>query len=125
MKKTILLFILVASLASCKKGDTGTPGTNGTNGNANVQTTIFTNESFYYNTGGDYTLDVTVPAITQDVIDKGSVSVYWRLGSGYNWNMLPSTREGVDVDYSLQKVVLWAKTMLPPHDVKVVVIPAN
>jgi hypothetical protein len=80
------------TLASCaKKGDTGPAGpagTNGTNGNANVVSSTITSSNWVYNSPS-WGITFTYPAITQNIIDKGAVLVYMKVGQAYN--QLPLT----------------------------------
>ena len=86
-------FALVCGLlfTGCKKGDTGPAGpagTNGTNGNANVVSSSITSSNWVYSSPS-WGISFTYPAITQDIIDKGAVLVYLKVGSAYN--QLPLT----------------------------------
>lgn len=98
--KTILALCLVAGaiLTGCKKGDkgdigpqgpAGTNGTNGTNGNANVVGQTFTVTAWTQSSPSYYT-NISVPSITQLIVDKGAVLVYMSNGSG-GWTQLPLT----------------------------------
>ena len=115
MKKTKKLFstILVSGLGltclmftSCKKGDTGPAGpagTNGTNGVANIQTSSVTstNGSWSYDATEDsYNATISYPAITQEVVDRGTVQVYIGNSSGTSWAALPFAY--FDLQYSYE-----------------------
>jgi hypothetical protein len=92
MKKKFYLALIImaafATLNGCKKGDTGpagTNGTNGTNGNVNVLSKPFslTSSSWgnligTFGTAGCYfKTDIADADITQDVVNKGAVLVYY------------------------------------------------
>jgi hypothetical protein len=88
MKAIVLLLFEVAlfSFAACtKQGPAGAPGTPGPQGNANVQSIVFSGQSFLANTP----LKFTVPAITQTILDSGSVNIYARTSGATDWVTLP------------------------------------
>ena len=108
MKKTIFKTAVVLLTAiitiSCSKdgatgpagatgmaGTNGANGTNGTNGNANVigTNTVSVLPSNWINNGGStsWSTTLTAPAITQAIVDKGTVSVFFQLGT--EWVALP------------------------------------
>jgi len=97
MKKTSLLLMVAATLLfSCAKdgkdglpGPSGATGANGIDGNANViATNTFTTASNNWFASGLYFYaDLTVNAITQDVVNSGAVFVYEQ--NGANWAALP------------------------------------
>ncbi|MBP6755283.1 MAG: hypothetical protein KA210_03985 [Bacteroidia bacterium] len=106
MKKTIFKSVVILLTAittlSCSEdgamgpagpaGANGTNGTNGTNGNANVigSTTVSVPPSNWINAGGtstSWSTTLTSQAITQAIVDKGSVSVFCQVGS--TWLALP------------------------------------
>jgi hypothetical protein len=67
-------------------GQNGAPGQNGQDGNANVQNFLLLNKSVTL-TG---LTRLSIPAITQDVVDQGLVLVYFRVtGSGNVYYALP------------------------------------
>jgi len=88
-KITILLLSLMIAISACQKGDTGdtgpagangTNGTNGLNGNANVSTVNFTVGPTGWQSNGAQTYvynNVSVPQITQSLIDSGLIIAYW------------------------------------------------
>jgi hypothetical protein len=94
MKKTIismtsviagLALTLGLTLTSCQKGDTGpagekgAAGTNGTNGVANIQTTTITlnGSAWTFDSAeNSYDATLTVPGITQSIMDKGTIQVF-------------------------------------------------
>ena len=114
MKKTILKSVVILLTAmitvSCSKdsaagetgpagptgatgptGPAGTNGTNGTNGNANVIGTnsVSVPPSNWFNSGDNtsWSTFLNVPAITQEIVDRGAVSVFFQLNT--SWIALP------------------------------------
>src|SRR5258708_5762734 len=84
--KTLATSIVAAALlfTGCKKGDTGPAGASGANGNANVQVTEITIQPSDWGAvipNYQYTKSFSVPAITQSVIDKGTVELQGASGS--------------------------------------------
>ncbi len=86
----------VSLFTSCKKGDTGpvgpsgqngTNGTNVTNGNANVVGTNSVIISNWALNSVVYNADITTVGITQDIVDRGLVSVLRKYVDG--WSPLP------------------------------------
>jgi hypothetical protein len=101
MKKNnfIIAVLLGITFASCQKGDTGptgsagtngsngtngssgtngTNGTNGVNGNANVQSIRFNVGTSGWTNYGTFGINnVSVPQITQAIIDSGLIISYW------------------------------------------------
>jgi hypothetical protein len=77
MKKMFLAFLsIVFLLSGC--GKDGAVGPQGPAGNANVSSTIFTvNPTEWVASGTTYRVSFTVPALTQAVLDRGSVQVYY------------------------------------------------
>lgn len=73
-------------------GIDGTNGVNGTDGNANVigSNTVTIYSSDWSNSSGVYSANITLGAITQSIIDKGTVLVYRKYGS--EWVLLPITK---------------------------------
>lgn len=115
MKKTIIAITSVfagiaitlsLTLSSCKKGDTGPAGpagSAGTNGVANIQTgTVTTNNATWSfdATDNSYNGTLTYAAITQAVIDKGTVQVFLGDGTGKEWGALPLSYGIVQYNYS-------------------------
>lgn len=69
-------------------GQDGSDGQNGQDGNANVTAYSFTAQPgdwFSFGTSGDvgygWAVNYSLSAITQDIVDKGTVLVYWNTGS--------------------------------------------
>jgi hypothetical protein len=108
MKKTFFktgLVLVIALLAmSCSKdgsdgaigatgatGANGSNGTNGTNGNANVigTNTVSVPPSSWTSSAGNtvWITTLSAVAITQTIVDRGTVSVFFQSGSG--WIALP------------------------------------
>ena len=71
------------------QGEPGTPGTS-------IQSFIFTNKAVTL-TG---TTQLQVPAITQDVVDKGVVLVYFRSTGTTAWYPLPYTEDDRTIKFS-------------------------
>lgn len=108
MKRTLKLFtatVLLLIAFSCKKnevGPQGPQGAQGAQGNANVQTTtikINANDWVAIVTNYQYAKTINLSAITQGIIDNGSVVVY-QSTDGASWGA-PSNPRYV---YSLGKV---------------------
>jgi hypothetical protein len=108
MKKTLFSFAILAMmfLVSCTKpgptgpeGPAGTNGTNGTNGNANVigTNTVALNSGNWSAIGSNFEATITAPAITQAIVDKGTIMVYEQFGS--YWVALPYTIGKLSVVY--------------------------
>jgi hypothetical protein len=112
MKKTLFSVAILAMmfLASCTKpgpigpagtagtngkdgtaGTNGTNGTNGINGNANVigTSTVALNSNSWTALGTYFGVALSVPAITQAIVDKGVVLVYEQ--DATYWRALPYT----------------------------------
>ncbi|MBK8585546.1 MAG: hypothetical protein IPN88_09005 [Bacteroidetes bacterium] len=98
-------------VAGCKKGDVGpagpagTNGTNGTNGidgNANVigtNSTIVTT-SMWALSSSFYVADITATGITQDIVDRGLVSVFRKYSDG--WTPLPDMNINNTTTYNFE-----------------------
>ncbi|MBL7933245.1 MAG: hypothetical protein JNL60_15170 [Bacteroidia bacterium] len=90
---SILMIGSATLLTNCKKGDTGpagAAGTNGKDGNANVKSQTSTNLTWTFNSSTlAYETNIAVPAITQDIVDKGAVLVY--LQEGNSSSQLPTS----------------------------------
>lgn len=143
IKKTTSLSALLAiliglTITACKKGDTGPAGpagANGTNGVANIQTSSVTtsNNSWTFdNTDNSYNATLTYAAITQAVIDRGTVQVFLGNGNGTEWAALPFAYGIVQYNYSYKVgqvfLTITLSTGLAPNNpggqqFKVVVIP--
>ena len=113
MKKVFYIFLFIAAVAfisSCSKegptgpqgpqgvegpqgpsGDQGIQGIPGQDGNANVHSytyDVFTSD--WNQVAPNYGVDLSVPEITQSILDDGAVLVYLSNGSG-GWMPLPYT----------------------------------
>jgi hypothetical protein len=88
--KSIFTGILVVGLFtfnSCVKD--GPVGPQGPQGNANVQSSAVTVTQWSWNTTYSYSsANITVPALTPDIVDRGAVMVYIYNGST-TWEALP------------------------------------
>ena len=82
MKKKSLLIcgIALMTIVGCTKE--GPQGPQGPTGNANVVSSTVSTSSWIYE-NPSWRLNLSYPAITQDIIDKGAVLVYMRVGSTY------------------------------------------
>lgn len=72
-------------------GTNGTNGTDGINGNANVigTSTVALNSNSWTAVGTYFGVEISVPAITQAIVDKGAVIVYEQDATW--WRALPYT----------------------------------
>ncbi len=61
-------------------GGTGATGATGATGTANVSYSDWVNVTFV-GSGSSYITNVTAPKLTQDILDKGDVHIYWKIGS--------------------------------------------
>lgn len=61
-------------------GTTGATGATGATGTANVSYSDWVNVTFV-GSGTSYIANVTAPKLTQDILDKGDVHIYWKIGS--------------------------------------------
>jgi hypothetical protein len=140
------LTILIAGLAltlstlfsSCKKGDTGPAGptgTNGTNGVANIQTSTVTTNNLSWvfdNTNNSFNATIIYAAITQAVVDKGTIQVFIGDGTSTQWEALPFAYSTFQYNYNYKLGQILISVTLsngnPPanpggQQYKVVVIP--
>jgi hypothetical protein len=80
--KIVAACLVTATLfTNCNKGDTGPAGADGTNGNANVKSQTSTNLNWTFNNATlQFETNISVPAITQDIVDRGAVLVYLQDG---------------------------------------------
>ena len=69
-----------ATGATGAKGDKGDTGATGATGTANVIYSDWTNVTFA-GSGTSYIANVTAPKLTQDILDKGNVNIYWKIGT--------------------------------------------
>lgn len=111
---TMVLLAIGLFFTACKKGDTGPQGpagTNGTNGVANIQTsTVTTNNSTwgFDNRDNSYNATLNYPAITQAVVDRGTVQVFISDGNGTEWLALPFSYGNIQYlfSYKLGQVLI-------------------
>jgi len=126
---------VVAGFSSCKKGDKGDTGPQGAQGNANVQTYSFTVASSSWTLiGNEYDATITVPALTQNVLDKGLVSVFTSADATH-WSGLPLSFQGREINFvlSLSTVSLvytldnGSSPSSPPNNnqFKVIIVPGS
>lgn len=110
-------------------GATGAAGATGATGatgaNSTVANYLFTNQTVFI-------IGLThfvVPAINQDIVDKGIVLVYFRnTGTTTQWNPLPYAESGNTLnlqDYGVGYIDLKANFTSPGLDIRVVVIPGT
>jgi len=99
MKTKLFLFASIAVfLTACKgeKGDTGPPGAQS---NANVQSfTVTVESSSWIQEPPVWKSNIDVSAITQSIIDHGTVSVFISY-DGSRWWALPSSSVGAEFNY--------------------------
>jgi hypothetical protein len=99
-----LVFLLILVSSCTKVGPAGAPGpqgpagAQGPEGNANAQTVIFpTTSANWGNSFGNWVVTLSIPQLTQSIIDKGSVTVYW--GQNSNSTSLPFALGPIDYMY--------------------------
>lgn len=118
----LILAIMVALFVGCEgpEGPTGAKGKDGADGNANVVvTTKQVNPNNWIQATTFYYCNVTVSAITQDIVTYGSVFVYYS-GDNATWGLLPSTSASsvsgdvfvIDYLYTLGNVQLQAQRVV-------------
>lgn len=129
-----LFLLLTLSFIACKKGDKGDPGPAGANGNANVigtNTVTLYSSNWGYDPNNDYYYaQLNVPSITQDVVDRGLVMLYFQENTGV-WAAMPITfNNGVSLGFYITlntiQIDLYKATF--PNSVMVfraVVVPAS
>ena len=141
--KTLAMGITAVMIltTSCTKegpvGPQGPAGINGTNGSSNVSsfTANTTTSSWGVNASHSYELDASfsVPAITADVVNNGTIQVFIGDGTGNQWSAMPFSLTGVEFNYtySLQTIIFQVtqSNMNPPNNpgtqqFKIVVIPS-
>ena|SRR3990167_1251740 len=86
MKKKIMLCLLavaVITAPSCKKPEKGETGPAGPAGNANVKSQTFSTSAWTLNSSNEYETIISVPAITQEILDKGTVQVFLKESTTY------------------------------------------
>lgn len=129
MRKTIYPLLVAALLTfSCKKGDTGPAGPTGATGNANVHQYTFTNQGFaYVSANNDYEVNMSIPAITQNYLDKAAILVYLQATTNTSgWAQLPLVMGSVQINVANYLGSVQAVSAAPSsglYNFKVVVIP--
>ena len=126
--KTLFLAIpfLLLGVSSCKKnvaGPKGDPGADGKKGNIKQSTRTFTvSASTWSLTLGSYTAKVYFPEIANQVIEKGEVKVYMKIGT--QWWGLPHVVGDVTMHQAIEYQYLHVKyskihgsPSAPPGDV--------
>jgi hypothetical protein len=96
----VVLVSICVTIISCKKGDVGPAGANGV---ANIQAgTITTNNSAWSfdNTDNSYNAILNYSAITQSVVENGTVQVFIGDGLGTEWAALPFSYSDLQYNYS-------------------------
>ena len=94
--KTLKVLSVVAAtalmLAGCTgpKGDPGATGPQGPQGNANVSETTYTIYSWSWSSP-QYYAALTIPSLTQNIQDYGSVTAFISIDNGLTWNSIPTT----------------------------------
>ena len=119
--KTLAIGIIAATLlftgcakdgATGPKGPAGATGTPGTNGTANISTTTLNVTSWIWNaTLFESTATFTVTALTQNVIDKGAIMVYWTPAGmseplPYTHVLSPSLSKIVNFSFDVNAIVI-------------------
>jgi len=125
---TFIAILFLSLMISCKK-KAGPPGPQGPQGNANVREIIFTNQSFTYNTTySEYQMYLNVPAITQDIQNRGAVMVYMQPVGLNIYIALPYTDKGpINMGFttSVGGIDLFANYNPDVANYKVVIIASN
>lgn len=96
-----IMFSLSLTVTSCKKTEKGPSGADGKNGNANVigTSTVSVASSSWTPVGANaLEVYIPVPEITQDIVTKGSVTVF--INSGAEWWGLPYIKGINSTQYS-------------------------
>ncbi len=109
--KNVILFLFFLIFAGCtidnNPGPSGPPGPPGAPGNANVISTeaITLNTWTYSNQYNWYSANVSMPEITNDVLNSGLVMVYQRISSNPNpvWIPLPDTYGNITTNYDFYR----------------------
>lgn len=109
-------------------GPQGSKGDKGDPGSANVQYSPWINVNFT-GSGTSYTGNITAPAITQDVLDKSDIRVYWK-ESGRVLTLpyaqtLGGTSYSVHQRFYVGRVELVASYSLGTQQMRYVIIPGG
>jgi hypothetical protein len=94
------MFALMAFAGCTKTGPAGPAGPQGQQGNANVQTVLFTNQTFTANSA----LTLNIPAITQSILDSGAVIGYWQPA-----NYTPDIWVGIPFNSGSESLIMYAQ----------------
>lgn len=109
-------------------GPAGPQGAKGDPGSANVQYSPWINVSFS-GSGTSYTGNLTAPAITQDVLDKADIRVYWKEGGRVLTlpyaQVLGSTSYSVHQRFYVGRIELVASYALGTQPMRFVIIPGG
>jgi len=92
MKAALAAMTIVALTFTACSGDDGAAGPAGAAGNANVDANTFSLTTADWTRTGNSALSydtLSVPGITQDVVDNGAVQVYQTFNDSLGWNALP------------------------------------
>ena len=89
LSSTVLAIMAIVLFNSCK-GEKGPAGPSGADGNANVSSKVFSVSNWSNLATGQIYADITYSAVTQAILDSGSVIVYLNT-AGY-WSALPYTK---------------------------------
>ena len=81
------ILLIAITFTNCKKGDTGPAGKDGVNGNANVVGTNIVTVNSWTASSNSWSASMTASGITQNIVDKGVVSVFVQYGN--EWWSLP------------------------------------
>lgn len=108
------------------KGETGTPGPKGDAGSANVMYSAWTSVSFT-GSGTSYIGNLTAPKLTQEMLDKADIRVYWSesgrvLSLPYS-EVVGTTTYTVHQRFYVGRVELKASYALSAQQFRYVVIP--
>jgi len=138
MKTTKILIstLLFSVLLSCTKtGPVGPAGTPGTNGNANVISNTYSVAANGWTASTSiYFTQIAIPAITQAVLDKGTVQVFNGDFSNTFWAAMPYSTEDEELTYVIEPgkltiIISKGTATLPPtpglEQFKVVIIPGT
>ena len=121
MNKLLCTSIIILSilLAACAKkeipGPQGEPGVPGANGKTNIVSTdlipILASDWKVDSVAKSYSTTLTFPSITKEIVDRGSVKVFFQAEGA--WSELPTLSGDTFVQFSfaLGKVNIWINDM--------------
>ena len=135
-KKLFLFAAIITAVLSACKGDKGDTGPQGAQGNANVQSYTYTvNPSNWYALTYEWDTDLGVSAVSQSILDRGTVNVFMSTDGGSNWLALPFSFTGAEFNflYKVGTVTVaysWDNGVLPSSapntcKFKVIVVPGS